>query len=310
MGKDLLATLVKQSTGKAAIAFDRVVEGYCNEVYFVRTDPPGAYVVRITREGESGALEEQWCLRACADAGVPVPEVLGLESIEADGCQLDAMVLTKVPGLPLCEMVQSLSPTERAYAWKQMGTMLRKIHSIRAGGFYKRGSNGNWDFPDWTSIARCCSDDRISEKPFLLKAGFGQEDIAFMFEMIHHWAWDFDCPEPVLCHGDFLPEHVFFDESLNVTGVIDFGWYEGGPPIRDFLLPAMDYGDVEVAFLREGYGHSEVLDDRFDLRLHLSLVPFRIGVLCHQIETKDPSASDNIRGLIETIAWLRSHGIS
>ena len=150
VSKDVLADLVKRKTGKSAMAFDRVVEGYCNEVYFVRTDPPGAYVVRITRitrDGESGALEEAWCLRTCAEAGVPVPEVIGLESVEANGTALIVMLLTKTQGEPLLQMLGSLSPTDEAYAWRQMGTVLRKIHSVRVGGFYRRGPDGRSGFP-------------------------------------------------------------------------------------------------------------------------------------------------------------------
>ena len=94
---------------------------------------------------------------------------------------------------------------------------------------------------------------RMAEKPFLLRAGFDESEIAFMYEAMAR-DWGFAGFAPVLCHGDFLPEHVFFDKSLNVTGVIDFGWYEGEHPMRDFLSAAIDYGEREVGFLREGYG--------------------------------------------------------
>jgi hypothetical protein len=79
--------------------------------------------------------------------------------------------------------------------------------------------------------------------------------------------------------------------------------------MRDFLHAAIDYGDREVDFLKEGYGPSEALDDRFDLRLHLSLVPFRVGILAHTMKTEDdPSVADDVRGLRRTMAWLKGHG--
>lgn len=306
--KDALSALVRRAAGKEAVAFERVVEGNNNEVYVVRTDAQDQYITRITHAGESGASEEAWCLRTCADAGVPVPEVLAAESIEIDGVGFDAMVLTKLPGAPLSDILGSLSSTGRAHAWNQMGTVLRRIHSIRVDGFYKRDQDGKWDFPDWRAFAESNLDSRTEERPFLLDAGFDENDVTYMLEMIRRYGDEFDCAEPVLCHGDFLPEHVFFDESLNVTGVIDFGLYQGNHAIHDFAIVAMDYGIPEVRLLQEGYGHRDILDDRFDVRLHLHLVPLEIGFLAHVMKTNQPSVQEHVRGLRRTIAWLRDHG--
>ena len=209
--KDALRELVERTTGERAIALERVVEGYNNEVYVVQTDAPGSFIIRITRDGESSALEEAWCLRTCADAGVPVPDVVAVESIPTDEGALDAMVLSKLPGTPLLELLGSLSLADQAHAWRKMGVVLRKIHSVPTGGFYKRGPEGKWDFPDGAAIAQAGLKGRMAEKPFLLAAGFDETDVAFMFGMMRYCNREFNCPDPVLCHGDFLPEHVFFD---------------------------------------------------------------------------------------------------
>ena len=96
---------------------------------------------------------------------------------------------------------------------------------------------------------------------------------------------------------------------MNVTGVIDFGWYEGAHPIRDFLHAWIDYGEREVALLREGYGRSRALDDRFELRLHLALVSFLIGIVAYKVRTKGASFTDDVRVLGSTVAWLRKQGV-
>jgi len=310
VSKNVLSGLVRRSTGQDACAFDRVVAGHNNEVYFVQTNQADTYVVRITRSGESGAAEEQWCLQRCAEVGVPVPHVMAVESVDAEGEQMEAMVLTKLDGSPLSEMRDTLAPPRQASAWEQMGSVLSKIHTIRAGGFYKRGPEDNWDFPDWPTISKATCEGRSAERPFLRQAGFDEQDIDFMLGIVRYYGEQFNCPTPVLCHGDFLPEHVFFDECLNVTGVIDFGLYQGNHPIHDFAIVSMEYGLDGVHLLRRGYGHSWALDDCFDLRLHLHLVPLEIGWLAHVVKTSNPSAQRHVHGLRRTIAWLREHGIA
>lgn len=52
----------------------------------------------------------------------------------------------------------------------------------------------------------------------------------FMIDMIKRYRDEFPCRQPVLNHGDYLPGHIFVDEALRITGVIDFGMYEGSPP--------------------------------------------------------------------------------
>jgi hypothetical protein len=94
-----------------------------------------------------------------------------------------------------------------------------------------------------------------------------------------------------------------------VTGVIDFGWYEGAHPIRDFLQARIDYGEREVALLKEGYGPSRALDDRFELRLHLALVPFLVGVVAYKVMAKGASFTDDVRVLRSTVAWLKKQGV-
>jgi Ser/Thr protein kinase RdoA (MazF antagonist) len=57
----------------------------------------------------------------------------------------------------------------------------------------------------------------------------------------------------VLCHGDYTPEHWFVDESLKITGIIDFGDMQGGPITTDFAISKMNEPQLDINPLLRGY---------------------------------------------------------
>ena len=76
--------------------------------------------------------------------------------------------------------------------------------------------------------------------------------LGIITECLKHYGAHFGCDQPVLCHGDYLPEHVFVDADLNVTGVIDFGLYQGEHPIFDLAVMAMGGHGAHLRHIRDG----------------------------------------------------------
>jgi aminoglycoside phosphotransferase (APT) family kinase protein len=275
--------LVKRATGQQATAREKIVRGYDSEVYIVHTASSGDVVVRIRHHGGAPFAEEAWAIAQCRTVGVPTPEVLLVEMLTIDGHPREVMVQRRVPGRALSEIEGDLTPDQRAAVWRQAGAALGAIHSIRVGGFYKRHPDGSWDFPDWKSISEQSIVDRASEKPLLIQAGFRADEVDRLLRVLAAGQALFADEQPVLCHADFLPGHLFFDDDLKLRGVIDFGEFQGGAPILDFATISMDCPDVDLAWLQPDYGSPRLFDGIFPARLRITKLGLQLGYLAHFI---------------------------
>jgi aminoglycoside phosphotransferase (APT) family kinase protein len=300
--------MVQRATGARPRARRRLVRGV-NEAYLVSAAAGAGYVVRISREGESSFAEEAWAIAQCRAAGAPVPEVHLVGTEEHDGEALEFMVMTRMPGTPLSEVLPGLTTSQRARAWQAAGAALAQVHAVRVDGFYLRHANGEWDFPDWRAVMNSSIHDRSAEREWILQAGFAEGEFADMIRLMVRYRDEFDCPQPVLCHGDYLPEHIFVDEKLHVCGIIDFGGYRGDHPIHDFALLAMEGYEADLDSLLTGHPDDEVQRDRSPERLHLHRLTLEMGYLAHHIQIPGyPESALVTPGLRHTLAWLLARG--
>ena len=104
--------LVQRATGRRPTARTKISRGYDNEVYRVDTDGGGSVVVRIHRFGEIGPRQESWALERCLEAGVPVPQVLSVETVRLPDGEFDAMVQECVAGVPLNDVMREMSEAD------------------------------------------------------------------------------------------------------------------------------------------------------------------------------------------------------
>ncbi|HEU5097560.1 MAG TPA: aminoglycoside phosphotransferase family protein [Roseiflexaceae bacterium] len=279
--------LVARATGQQVLEREKIVRGYDSEVYLVRTSQGGEFVVRIHHHGGAPFEQEAWAIAQCRAQGVPAPEVLLLDTI-GDELPREVMVQRRVPGRALSEIEHELTPEQRAIAWARAGAALGAIHSIKVGGFYKRHADGGWDFPDWATIAAQSLADRASEMPVLMEAGFSSAETELMLEIHKIGLEQFPIQQPLLCHGDFLPGHLFFDDQLRLRGVIDFGEFQGGGPVLEFANLSMSRPDIDLAWLQHGYGNQALFDATFPMQLLATKIGLQIGYLAHFIRQGNP----------------------
>jgi hypothetical protein len=152
--------------------------------------------------------------------------------------------------------------------------------------------------------------DRTAEMSSLRAAGFSGADAVTVLEMMATCRREFDWPQPVLCHGDFLPEHWIIDDANHLSGVIDFGQFYGGPPVDDLALLSMEHPDVDLGYLRAGYGDAPWWGDAFSCLLLLHKVGLQVGYLAHYLGTGNAEeAQPAAQGLRATLdAWRRWAG--
>lgn len=259
---DVLSSLIKDATGQNVQRHEKIVRGYANEVYRIWTDQGEPFVVRIRQHGDLGFQQEAWAMAQCRAAGAPVPMVYLVATVDIAGQPHEAMVLQAMPGQAVCDLQRELTTTELAAVYAQVGAALRTIHSVRVDGFGQLREESKWEFPDWASLAQAERRERESNAPTLCRAGLSTAEVEQLLRIISTMA-AFECPQPVLCHGDLAAEHFFVDDQLQLTGVIDFGQFRGGPPALDFAVLLMYHPQVELAWLQHGYQPGVAFDEAF-----------------------------------------------
>lgn len=300
MPESTLASLVRQATGQELIRCERLVRGVDNEVHAVATEPGEAFIVRIRRHGEVEFQQEAWAIEQCRAQGAPVPEVLWLGSVAEDGRPVEVMVQRRAPGQPLAERQPPLDPQQLRRIYAQAGEALSRIHAVRVAGFYRRHSDGRWDFPTWSQAMESHLRSRRAEAPALARSGFTSGEIDRILAATERYASEFRCDQPVLCHGDLKPAHLLYTDDLRLSAVIDFGDFQGGPPVHDFAVWKMNCPAVDVKWLLAGYGDPGEDPDRFLLRLLLHQIGMQVGFLAHELR------EGNVAGAASLAAGVRA----
>jgi aminoglycoside phosphotransferase (APT) family kinase protein len=279
--RDALFALVKAATGQDAVRYEPVVQGYDNEVYQVTTDTASAYIVRIQQHGGASFQTEAWAMSRCRAVGVPVPEVILISSIRVDDRDKAVMVQQRLPGLALRDILPQLTRSEAAQIWFQAGTLLARIHTISVDGygFAAPDSPGHWECDTWPELIQSTRASHTFISSQLRHWGFAGHDLVTISSMLDTYGRDFRVDHPVLCHGDFIPKHLFVDTTLRLTGIIDFGDVQGGPAIHDLAYLHMWRPEIDLGWLRSGYGRAACIDDRFEQRLVLHIVCVQLRYL-------------------------------
>ena len=101
--RDQLVALVERVMNADVTSLERVTQGYVNEVYRADFASMPSVFVRIRRRGGATFNSEAWALGKCHRAGVPVPKVHAVTTLEAEE-PLEVMLLASVPGRPLGEV--------------------------------------------------------------------------------------------------------------------------------------------------------------------------------------------------------------
>ena len=226
---DMLRNYIHKNTNIIITDFKKITDGYDNEVY-----DTGLYMVKIRRGGEVPYSCIKWAVERCREQNVKVPEIIHCGKISG----LDILIEEKIKGNPL-----------KPAMYEEAGAELKKIHSIKVSGFWRRHKDGTFDFNSYDEIS--FPRDRLAEIP-LIRAGniFDSEDIDYMKEMLYQ-AEKF-IVNPVLCHGDYCPRHIICENNIN--GIIDFGDFSGGSIYSDIAYFSLNSDESYFDKFIKGYG--------------------------------------------------------
>jgi aminoglycoside phosphotransferase (APT) family kinase protein len=282
-----LSWLVRQACGEAVAASRANQEsGRAREVHETVT-ASGARLVIRGEAPESNALEQEaWFLARAREAGVPVPEVLWVGTVDTTAGPQAVMVQTEVGGRPLSEILPDLSAGQRQSAARACGQVVARLHSVRVGGFGRRRVDGSFEYSGHAALEAADLAHRLDNLRLLAGAGLTPAEARRAQELLPEAVADRGDGPAVLCHGELFPAHIFAvtgeEAAVTVTGLIDFGDACGGRPVDDLALLCWEWPDVDRTALAAAYGPAPLWDDR-GRRLALSQLRMFIGYAAHDL---------------------------
>ncbi|MBI4101206.1 phosphotransferase [Candidatus Microgenomates bacterium] len=269
---EVIVEIIKKIDSAGIRSIKRIIAGEVNEVYRITRKGQQELILRIAHKEQSSFEIEKWALEACEKVGVPVPEVLLVDSVKTSGKQLWVCVETVVAGVKLDSILKN-PKTKVEHAQALVGTAggtLAKIHSIKTRGF------GNFTAPgqgqklrpeQWVTAPK----ERLQNIVSAAKSiNYAETNINKAFDILEQHKGAFNQVEPVLAHGDFGSDHIFI-KGGKVSGVIDMEGCESGHPVIDFAWWDFYFGmHWPTEWLQAGYSDKTVFDATFDLKLHIA----------------------------------------
>ena len=195
---DILREYIYENANIAVSDFKKITDGVDNEVYEIGSEvyDIGRYMVKIRRDGDVPFSCVKWAVEKCREQSVKVPEIIYCGKISDSAQTLDIIIEEKIHGHPLTPDL-----------YREAGAELRKIHSVKVHGYWRMHEDGRFDF-DINGVLQDGSGSIFDDNKDMSKI-------------------------PVLCHGDYRPDHILCGEHIN--GIIDFGEFHGGDGYYDIV---------------------------------------------------------------------------
>ncbi|MHB8576141.1 MAG: phosphotransferase family protein [Dehalococcoidia bacterium] len=252
----IVAEAVRRALGREMVSRRRIVRGEVNEVYEIATTDGQALIVRISHQAQSGFAGERWALARCAEAGIPVAEMLLLEPFDTGDGIVTVCVETKLPGAPLDEVLQADPDRAR---WRRLvtraGKILAAIHEIPVTGYGYVKEGGATHYASWSAFLSSRPLDAARLEQAALAHGESTAIVRRALEIVRGRTADLEQPTSQLLHGDFSTKHLLIDHE-RISGVLDLEDCQGGDPAKDFAWWEFFFGaKLPSAWLEQGYGN-------------------------------------------------------
>ncbi len=294
--QSIIDEAVLKLSGKKIETQEKIIKGEVNEVYDIKTKNGTELIVRIGRgdEIEKSFAREKFALEECHKVGVPVPQVLSMQSLEVDGAMLCICIENKLPGIPMKEYRDWKDPANKDELYRLMtkaGEVLSRIHSIRVKGFGHL--NTDWEGEYKSVIQRVESDDEISEDKMIevaVRNNFDKQIVIRALQILKTQWPKHPVTETRLLHRDYGIKHIMIDKG-EITGILDFQNAEGGDRAMDFGW--WDFWNQDrhpLQFLMDGYPDKKLFEGDFEIKKNLWII--YLGLSCLGYFDKDENVGN------------------
>jgi len=257
---ELFADLLPSHGPVAAVS--RFAEGSVTGAYRIEfADAASAPVVlKVYGAGSLGsAVKEAHALRFLTGHGIDIsPRVLAFSRSAGALGDRPCVVSSLRPGRTLEALDDKLTPAQRQEIYRQLGQLLKRLHTIPADGYGYVNGQIRHPLPDnFAHMARLLERDLRGFREYAGDPALADKLAAHIAK---HAAAFADCPRPAYCHGDVhepnLLVEVASDGSCSLTGLLDPENMHAGDPLMDLVrLDAFSMnGDAtKMAGLLAGY---------------------------------------------------------
>jgi aminoglycoside phosphotransferase (APT) family kinase protein len=245
-----LTAIIRKTLNDDIAEFLPVKQGLENEVYNLKTKRGKNVFIRIKQKDTTGFKQEAWAMQKANSLGVPVPHVYAVENFEIANELKEVLVVQKAEGTSLAEV--KLEPPQLQQVCKNLGRVISKLHSESMTGFGFLEAENTWQFESWESFVAGTLQEREGDAPFVVQAGLSENEVSSLLQLIS----EMKVQEPqksVLCHSDISFSHLFVDEDLNITALIDWGMCRGDVRALDIAGLLTYHPELELSWMLQGY---------------------------------------------------------
>jgi Ser/Thr protein kinase RdoA (MazF antagonist) len=248
----LIAAAARALTRSPIVAAERIVHGEANEVYGLTFESGPDLILRIARRTEGVFEKEAWAIGRCRALGMAVPELLSLQTLQADAGPLEFCFLERLPGSRLSDSLSLPRETLRAVV-RELGEQLARMHSIGPG-----------DLGEAVRFFENDTDDFLATQAEFValgaNAGLDRRALERAFRFFEAVTTRHGPLPRRLTHNDLRACHVLVHEG-RLSGLIDFGEVSMDSPINEFAKWAYwEDPALPAAWLQEGYGDKSLFD--------------------------------------------------
>jgi aminoglycoside phosphotransferase (APT) family kinase protein len=211
----IAAAAVEQVTGAPPRRVEPFVGGWGAVPFWATAGDGRELVVRVAIE-ERGYEREASVMARVRDAGIPVPEVVGVCRVEGR----PVSVVSRVDGVPLQELAlgRGLDDPEVRAAHVDAGVTLAQVHRVDPSGLDLMPPFGQ-------------PEELVMSQARRLVSEIGADD-AWLPHLEAATATLDEPVERVLVHRDFAADHILVDDG-RVVGIIDWERAAFDDPARD-----------------------------------------------------------------------------
>lgn len=295
-----VVALVEAVLGGRVARIERDTLGASNAVYFVSLAAGPECVVRISPPERRDLLaQEVWAYRQSRALGVPVPEILAVETSPRD-FPAPYLLMRRLPGVPAYRA--GLTTAEKGAVLEELGHYLSLIHRIHLPGFgdlAARGTAFAGRYASWWEYLQAEYARRAAALP---EDVLPREWAVAIRDRLERNRASFALGSASLVHGDYQLKNVLV-QGARVSGIVDFENLVAGDPVWDFRALHFWSGqkDADLRVLRRGYGRKEPCGDDFMERLQLYELLLALEVLWWEHHFRDAAGIAAVQARLRRI---------
>jgi len=201
----------------------------------------GRGVLKFFPEASKQADYEVASMERSRDAGLPVPAVLGHGALETQTGYRPWFAMEHASGRPMTEA--GLSMSEETVILRSLGRLLAKLHSPEQptpDGFWRqtgvKEGRPTWQFSTWYDYLGHIGETLEDNADYLLKAGLTPNEVEKILANVAEYRLE-PPHRAVFSHADLRKNHVYVDDTHQITSIIDWGSGQANTPEREFSKP-------------------------------------------------------------------------